>query len=153
MFSNLVALAALVPHRPPMLLLNVLTRAAESGAECGAQIAPDNLFLGPDGRLDRVALLELMAQCFAAGSGAVRAKGAPGMGYLAGMRDVRIHGDAGAGDFLNIRARPEGGLGDITLVRGEVSCGSRLLAEGLFKIYAPSSGGAAEKDCWRGAVR
>ena len=143
MSSDPVALTALVPHRRPMLLLSALTRSGKSDAECRAEIAPDNLFLGPDGRLDRVALLEVMAQCFAAGSGAAQTEGAPGMGYLAGIRDVCIHGDAVVGDVLTIRARSEGGLGDISLVRGEVYCCSRLLAEGRFKIYAPSSGGAA----------
>lgn len=145
MSSDSAALAALVPHRRPMLLLSALTRSGKNDAECEAEIAPDNLFLGPDGWLDRVALLELMAQCFAAGSGAAQTEGVPGMGYLAGMRDVRIHGDAVVGDILTIRARSEGGLGDISLVRGEVYCGSRLLAEGLFKIYAPPVGGVARE--------
>ncbi len=135
----LTKLEGLLPHRPPMLLLDGPARISGDEAETTVHVRADHMFLTEDGRLDRVAFLEIMAQCFAAGAGARSSDGLPGMGYLAGVREMVVHGDAHVGETLTVRTRPEARLGDIVVVRGEICSGSRMLAEARFKIYAPSA--------------
>ena len=64
------SLTAIVPHRAPMLLLSGLESFSSEEARATATVLEDNPFLRPDGKLERVAYAEIMAQCFAAGAGA-----------------------------------------------------------------------------------
>lgn len=70
----------------------------------------------PDGKLERVAYAEIMAQCFAAGAGAsLLATGgscAGKWGYLAALRDVTIHAEAQVGQHLDVQVRILPGLGN-----------------------------------------
>lgn len=126
-----------MPHRPPMRLLDSLTRVAPGEAEALLRIRPDNLFLTPDGPLERAAFLEIMAQCFAAGSGALRPESGPKWGYLAGVRNLSIESDAHVGDELRVKVWAVAELGGVTVVEGEVFRNDDVLAHGQFKVYVP----------------
>ena len=133
-------ISALLPHRAPMLLLCELEAFTDATARATVRLTADNPFIDAHGCLDRVAFAEMMAQCFAAGAGALAASrdGRPvSLGYLAALRDLRLLDDAHLGDELVVDTRLERQLGDIVLVRGEVHKGRRLLAEGRLKIYTP----------------
>jgi len=139
-------LEELLPHRPPMLLLSRLDAFSAEGAQAAAELREGNPFLRPDGLLERAAYAELMAQCFAAGAGAVaRQTETPpaAWGYLAALRDVAISGDARCGDSLTVSVRLTASLGRITVMEGEVrSATDALLATGQLKVFIPGQ----EKD-------
>ena len=138
--DSLQPLTALMPHRAPMLLLSRLESFTSEEARATATVLEDNPFLRPDGKLERVAYAEIMAQCFAAGAGAslLAAGGAcAGWGYLAALRDVTVHADARLGQQLSIFVRIATRLGEITVVDGEVHAEGQLLAAGQFKIFMP----------------
>lgn len=133
-------LTAFVPHRAPMLLLSELESFSSEEARATAAVRDDNPFLRPDGKLERVAYAEIMAQCFAAGAGAnlLAAGGAcAGWGYLAALRDVTVHADAHVGQRLDVLVRVSARLGEIAVVDGEVHAEGQLLATGQFKIFMP----------------
>jgi predicted hotdog family 3-hydroxylacyl-ACP dehydratase len=133
-------LTALMPHRAPMLLLNTLESFSSEEARGTVEVHEGNPFLRPDGKLERAAYAEIMAQCFAAGAGAsLHAAGRTcgGWGYLAALRDMAVHDDARLGQHLDVLVRVATRLGEVTVVEGEVRAEGRLLATGQFKIFIP----------------
>ena len=133
-------LSALMPHRAPMLLLSRLDAFSAEGAQATAELREGNPFLRPDGLLERAAYAELMAQCFAAGAGALaRCAGKPptAWGYLAALRDLAVHGDARVGETLAVSVTIVAVLGPVTVLEGEVRCADTLLATGQIKIFIP----------------
>ena len=134
----------LLPHRAPMLLLSRLDAFSAEGARATAELQEGNPFLRPDGLLERAAYAELMAQCFAAGAGALarQAEKPPAAwGYLAALRDITIHGDARLGDTLTVSVTLVTALGQVTVLDGEVRSTDTPLAAGQFKIFIPEQDG------------
>jgi predicted hotdog family 3-hydroxylacyl-ACP dehydratase len=81
-----------------------------------------------------------MAQCFAAGAGALARhteKPPIAWGYLAALRDITVHGDARCGDTLTVSANIVTALGPVTVLEGEVRSADTLLATGQFKTFIP----------------
>ncbi|MCL1985622.1 MAG: 3-hydroxyacyl-ACP dehydratase [Betaproteobacteria bacterium] len=140
-------LSDLLPHRAPMLLLSGLEAFSEAGARATAELREGNPFLLPDGRLERAAYAELMAQCFAAGAGALARRTeepAAAFGYLAGLRDIVVHGDARLGETLAVSVCIVAALGAVTVLEGEVRRADTLLATGQLKIFIPEKRAAAD---------
>lgn len=135
--KNQELLFALMPHRPPHLLLHALCAWTATSATALAVLSEGNPYLGEDGRLEPVAMAELIAQCFAAGAGAYQqslGKKQPQKGYLAALRDFRVYGDAYRGQTLTVTVERIASLGAIIVVQGEVRCGDTLLATSQCKV-------------------
>ena len=133
-------LTTLMPHRAPMLLLDRLESFSHEGARGVVDICEGNPFLRSDGVLERVAYAEILAQCFAAGAGALQSQSgqkAATLGYLAALRDIAVHADAKLGQRLVAEVRVAARLGGVTVVDGEVRANGLLLASGQFKVFIP----------------
>lgn len=99
-------LTELVPHRAPMLLLDRVVAADETGVTCAVDLRVDSVF-ARDGAVPAVVFLEYMAQAVAAFAGLRRrARGeAVSPGLLLGSREAVFHArEARAGDRLLVRA-------------------------------------------------
>ncbi len=130
----------LMPHKPPMRMLESLVELGPDWAKGQLTIRPDNLFLRESGLLDRTAFPEIIAQCFAAAAGKARQETAGVFvndGYLAAVRNLVVHDDARLGDTLDIDVRVLTEISGVTVLAGQVFCQKRLLAEGELKIYIP----------------
>ena len=132
------AVTTLLPHRRPMLLLDALTDVQGNQIQARFTVREDNIFLRDDGTLETVALLEAMAQCFAAGQG-LRGSDQNHAGYLAAIRRCNIRGEARLGDVLCASARAVAQVGAIVMVEGEMARGEEKLATAEFKIYTFSA--------------
>ena len=117
-----------------MLLLDVLTGIQDNQIQARFTVNEGNIFLRDDGTLETVALLETMAQCFAAGQG-LPGSGKNRVGYLAAVRRCNITGEAHLGDVLCASARAVAQVGSIVMVKGEMAKGEEKLATAEFKIY------------------
>lgn len=96
-------LAALLPHRPPMLLLDALVSHEGDIVVCRVDIGPDSAFV-VEGRVPAIVALEYMAQCVAVYAGLTR-PGPPRLGYLVGVRVLDLMADDFAvGESLTVRA-------------------------------------------------
>lgn len=129
-----------LPHRPPMLLLGGLKCFSAGKASAWAVIEADNPFLRPDGLLEGSCLVELMAQCCAAGMGALlreQGKKPSLFGYLAALRDMRMFDDARQGDLLDVETCLVARLGDVAVVEGAVRRRGQMLAAGQMKVFIP----------------
>jgi len=130
-------IAELVPHRPPMLLLDrVVAHDAES-VICEVRIAARSPFV-EDGRIPAVVGIEYMAQCVAAFAGlAARAEGRPPrIGFLLGCRELRLCTDAFAvGDTLTVEARRTWGDSALGHFICRVERDGETLVSGTLNVY------------------
>ena len=135
-------LAALVPHRPPMLLLDALVAHDAVSATCAVTVREGAMFVR-EGRVGATVFVEYMAQCAAAFTGLrASSRGEPvRVGYLLGAREVTLHVDGAAvGDALTVRAELTFDDGAMAAFAGEVRD-----AEGALLA-------AAELQVWSGGV-
>ncbi|AMV72122.1 hypothetical protein DBW_1765 [Desulfuromonas sp. DDH964] len=128
-----------LPHRPPMQLVDRLLAVDGEEGLLEVVLAPDNPLLGKDGKLDDVALIELIAQGFAAIQGYADycAGRPPGRGFLVGIRRAELLAPARLGDRLLVRVRTLARLDTFSMIEGEVRCGDSLLATAALKLWLP----------------
>lgn len=133
------AVENLLPHRPPMLWIESLTRCTETEATAMASFKADD-FPVADGIITETALVECVAQTVAAAKGQrahmAGKSGTPLSGMLAAVTDFRIQAQAPIGKSLEIDIRELKRFGPMLLVSGEVRCEGQLIASGQLSLYA-----------------
>lgn len=127
----------IIPHRPPMRLVDTLLSYDDGSGEAEACFRERSLLAGNDGDIDEAALIELIAQSYAAVKGyddLMRGK-PPGKGFLVGMRKLGITGTARAGDRLRVSIKTVGVFANFAVVEGAVLRGEETLASGTLKLW------------------
>ncbi len=128
-----------LPHRPPMLWIEALTRCTESEATATARFREGDFAVG-NGAVLETALVECIAQTVAAAQGERAHRsgkaGARVSGMLAAVTDFRIKARVPAGKALQIDIRELKRFGPMLLVSGEVTCESQSIASGQLSLYA-----------------
>ncbi len=140
------AAGPLVPHAPPMRMVDDLLEIGERSAVTRYTVPADSPFADGDGRLAGEAVLEIIAQAAAALNGYRNRQGVGGArpeGLLLGCRDLRVEGDIRAGDRLEVRLRKLARLGPFGIVSAEVHGRGTRLASGEIKLWHPARVGAA----------
>ncbi len=116
--------------------------AAENGAG-SAQAVPraGHPLVDEDGRLDPAAMIEMIAQTYAAVKGFEdRREGKPvKKGFLVGFKKVRFSGTARQGDRLIINVKTTGTFDDFAVAEGEVVKDGHVLASGTINIWIDNS--------------
>jgi predicted hotdog family 3-hydroxylacyl-ACP dehydratase len=126
--------STLLPHRPPMRMIDRLVDAGP-GTACAEAMLGDGHLGVAAGRVLEPALVECVAQT-AAAQKAFTAGGAPAApGLLAGIAGFTVLRRPAAGERLTIRTREERQLGPMTLVTGEIFVGDERVASGQLKLY------------------
>jgi 3-hydroxyacyl-[acyl-carrier-protein] dehydratase len=135
----------LIPHRPPMQLVDSLVSYSETEIRIEAVPGADCIFVGADGILAQAALVELLAQGYAAAKGYDDlVNGRPiTEGYLVGVRKLALSGTARAGDRLQIRIRPVGSFEGFVVADGEIERDGEVIASGTIKLWIVGPGGNA----------
>ncbi len=131
-------LLALLPHRPPMLMIDALV-AIDDRSATAAKTFRSGAY-GTDGdRVAEVALIEGLAQTTAAIEGhAARQRGQPpAQGLLVGVSDFTFHRDAPVGRTLTLEVEVARRLPPLLLVSGRVRLVEVVIAEGSLKFYLP----------------
>ncbi len=136
----------LVPHRLPLRLVDRVLTVAETSGTADAVVRPDGPLTRRDGTLDPVALVELIAQSYAAVRGYQdRAAGLPiRQGFLVGVRAVRFGAPARVGDRLVVTVSTAGQVEGFAVAEGVVRRGDEVLAEGSLNLWLTddAAGGA-----------
>ena len=127
----------LIPHRLPMRMVDRLLEINGKNGVVETLIAADCPLVSPDGRLDDVALSELLAQAYAAVKGYCDLLGgkASKQGFLVGIKNVERVLSAQSGDCLKININTLVELGDFAVAAGEIWRGKELLAKGEIKVW------------------
>jgi len=131
---------AYMVHRGPLRLVKRLVRVEEEEAEAETVLTPEDVGVGPDGRLEAAVLMELIAQTYAAAQGyRDQSSGRPPrMGYLVGASDFHVECLPLAGQPLRITIKSSPSFEDFHRVEGQVrSFEGQVLAVGTLKAWVP----------------
>jgi predicted hotdog family 3-hydroxylacyl-ACP dehydratase len=129
----------LVPHRPPMLAIDRLTGYGGLQDVVESTVPHDGIFVRDDGSVEPMALVEVVAQAFAAvkGYGDLLDAKPVGKGFLVEVKGFVFYGPAYRGDRLHIMINRLGGTADFSLAEGKVMRGEEKLAEGKVMVWIP----------------
>jgi len=128
----------LIPHRPPMLLVDKILCVEQTTGEVSAQVDKNHLFLREDGTLAPETYCELIAQGFGACEATRRLQkglSLEGGGYLANLRDMQVLASAKLADQLTIRTEKIDECFSTYIVRGEILRQGIKLAQATVYIF------------------
>jgi predicted hotdog family 3-hydroxylacyl-ACP dehydratase len=132
-----MAAEELIPHRPPMRLVDTLVAYTGQEGVIETRLPVDGLLVSGEGRLEEVALAELLAQSYAVVKGyGDRLTGNPvRKGFLVGIKDVVFERSVFAGEQLRITVRTVAAVEGFAVAEGEVLRGDELVAHGSLKLW------------------
>lgn len=137
-------LEELVPHRPPMVLLDELVAWRPGWARCAVRLHPGSPFM-EGGRVRAVVALEYMAQAIAACAGmeARQSGRRPGSGFLVGARDLELSvAHLSAGDALEVEVEHLQGDERLASYRCRVRRGQEPVAAAVVNVFLSEPEGA-----------
>jgi len=137
--ASLPSIADLIPHRPPMVFATSLARSDEQGAAVCCEIGANSLAARPDGTVEPLALLEIIAQaCAAYGGLRMMAFDRPKRAaLLAGFRSFEILGPARVGIPMEATVTLTKEFGECHLFYGVLRQEGRELARADVKAFHP----------------
>lgn len=141
------AIHELLPHRPPMLLLDAVVAFDDESVECTVEIRESSTFFEPGAGVPAWVALEYCAQAIAAFAGlkARSAGGEPRIGLLVAARELTLQTQVfRAGQRLRIRARREFGEERVGRFACEVWCDGAVVANASLSVYLPGGGSPAD---------
>jgi len=132
---------ALIPHRPPMLIVDKLLHRDPDRAT-GEAVLPTEGICFDRGRILPECFVELIAQTAAMGSGydAMMAGGGELSGMLVGIDELTLHGRGRNGGAVRIETEKIFEFGTVRVVRGSVYQDKELLASGTLKVWEENKG-------------
>jgi radical SAM protein with 4Fe4S-binding SPASM domain len=132
-----MAADTLIPQKGPMRVIDNLVKVAERSAEFNITISNDMVFVCEDGSLDESVYLEMVAQATAGLTG-FKSLGITNQvidGFLLGGKKFEIFNKAHIGDTLTISIYKYARFGDFGIIKGTISRGDDIIAEGEIKIW------------------
>lgn len=125
-----------IPQKPPMVMVDRLIEVSGSTTMTSFVIRPENPFC-EGGMFREPGLIENMAQTAAAGVGSKPgvAPGAPPLGFIGGLRNLKVHAFPKVGDEITTQVTVEHEVFDATVVQGTVFCHGQIMAECELKIF------------------
>jgi len=129
-------LFALIPQRPPIVMVDLLQNVTESEAETGLLIKEENIFVH-NGQLQEPGLIEHIAQSAAAFAGfkGYAAGEEPRLGYIGELKRLFLYARPNVGARLTTHLRVLGEAAGITLLAAETKVGEQVVAAGQMKIF------------------
>ncbi|CAG0966307.1 3-hydroxyacyl-[acyl-carrier-protein] dehydratase [Gammaproteobacteria bacterium] len=126
----------LIPHRPPMLLVDDVLQWGPERIEARRTVRAGDPFV-EYGELSDPALIECLAQTIAAGDAQhAREKGGRVVkGFLTGLTNLKFHARAKVGETIELEADCLRRMEGMGLFKAVARVGQRVLAEGTFKLY------------------
>jgi len=127
----------LIPHQKPMCLVDRLVEHNAQGGTVSAFVSSCNVLVDDNGRLDPLAVTELIAQASAVVKGYEdRLSDQPvKRGFLVGIREMVFRSDVFVGDHLEIRIQTVGAISGFTVVHGQVVRDQEIVADGELKLW------------------
>ena len=132
----LPTIAEMLPHRPPMILIDAVTAFDFETITCRRRIRADEPYV-VDGCVPAAVAIEYIAQTVATQRGLDGLlRGLPVVrGVLAACRSLDLHiAEFSVGDELTISARALGQMAHIASFRGVVSRGGQVVAEAVIQV-------------------
>ena len=139
----LPALAELLPHEPPMMLLDRVVERSDERIVCTASVADAGVF-ADDGAVPACVCLEYIAQACAAFMGiSARSREEPVRpGFLLGCRSLDLEVESlRAGETVEIRVERTSSAAAAASFDGVVMRGDETIARGQVSVIVQDAGG------------
>ena len=130
----------LIPHERPMCVVDRLLESDGTAGQSEATFSDESPFVDTEGKIDRLMLLELIAQSYASARGYedISDGNDVSKGFLVGVSKAVFHGDAHANEKLLVKIRTEEIFGTFYIASGKVFQGELLVLEAMLKIWLDS---------------
>ena len=127
---------ALIPQRPPFVMIDQLVGFDEKSTRTAFQVRSDNIFV-VNGELREPGLVENIAQTAAARAGYTsQQENKPVLvGFIGAVKDLHVFDLPKTGDILETEISIENQVFDATLISGKVKCNGVIFAECEMKIF------------------
>ena len=127
----------LLPHRPPMLLIDNLLQREKDKAVAAAQLTENNIFLCGDSILLTEYFIELVAQTMAAANGfdALLDRSPVKDGFIVGIEAFSLHHEPQEIGEFRIVAVKDMEFGQMQVIDGVVFIGSTCIASVRLKLW------------------
>lgn len=122
-----------------MILVDQLVEVDSGQGRVSATIAEGDLFVSQQGVLEPVALIELVAQSYAAikGYGDLLSQRPVQRGFLVGSRTFKVVRCPRVGESLMIDITTCAELDSFSVIDGVIRVGDEVIAEGSVKLWLP----------------
>lgn len=129
-------IGAVLPQKPPFVMIGRLLYADESITRTSFLIKQDNVLMEND-FLSEAGLMENIAQTAAAGAGYLNSlkNSPPFLGYIGAVKNLEITGLAKINSELITEVKIETRIFDATVISGRVWCEGKLIAACEMKIF------------------
>jgi len=126
----------LIPQRNPIVMIDELLYNDETKTVTSFKIEETNIFFS-EGRLSEYALVENIAQTAAARTGyiAMETGSAVPLGFIAGIKDLKIFDFPGQSDVLITEITIVDHIMGMTIITGQSRCNGKLIASCEMKIF------------------
>ena len=126
---------ALIPQRPPMVMVDRLLHCDTVVTQTELTIREDNIMV-ENGHLSEIGLIENIAQTCAARMGYINLSSGKEVrvGVIGALRDMEIHTLPAVGRTITTRIEVSDEVFGMTLAQAESRCGDTILASGTIKI-------------------
>jgi len=127
---------ALIPQRPPFVMVDTLVSSSDGTTLTTLLIQADNVLVS-DGELSEAGLVENIAQTAAAGAGyAAQQLGKPVQpGFIGAVKNLEVFALPKVGDTIETEVKMENQVFDVTIIKGRVTCKGNTLAQCEMKIF------------------
>lgn len=132
-----LAAEELIPHRLPMRLIDRLVAIEGKNGMVEACVGADSPLVGRDGLVDEPALIEIMAQSYAALKGYLdrREQRSVRQGFLVGIKKFDCYAPARVDELLQISIRTVAEFDDFAVAEGEIRRAGEVIAAGDVKVW------------------
>jgi 3-hydroxyacyl-[acyl-carrier-protein] dehydratase len=129
----------LVPHRRPIRMIDRLIEFNDKSGVVEVLVNSENLLVAEDGILDGVALVEIIAQAYAAikGYDDLSHNLPVKKGFLVAVKHMECNGKAHIGDLLKVRASTVSEVGGFAVAEGVVMREEAVLASASLTLWVP----------------
>lgn len=125
-----------LPQKDPMVMIGKLHATGDGVTTTSTIIHPENIFC-ENGLFGEAGLIENMAQTAAAGIGyqSKLEQKEPPVGFIGGLKNLRIHALPHSGDEIVTEVRVEHQVFDATLATSSIYLNGTIIAECELKIF------------------
>lgn len=134
-----IEITALIPQRPPVVMIDRLTFCDEKSCTGQLLVTGTNLFC-TNGHFSEAGITEFIAQTAAAYKGYQRISSGKDIkkGYIAAVKNLVIHALPPSGETIECLLEIDSEVIGYTIVKGKVSSNSQLIAEAELRIIVES---------------
>ena len=134
MFSDITKI---IPHRPPMVMIDQYTRISETKGRATKHFSKQDYGCHDENVLQGI-LIECMAQTVAAHHGYSKSdnkNNTPAMGMLVTIDRFDFFHPVPEDESITITVNETDKIGPFHLIQGEIFCGEKIMAQGRIKIF------------------